>query len=1504
MDAGAIEDESAADPRYAVLVMAGAATAAVGLGHGQEQQNNSKPDWHIADSAAQAAAQAVDPAAEGGGASRAATCAHSMSLLSGASGSPAPAPPGWAGLAQVATGSTSQERQPTSEQQHGSCTEPSTPGADPAELMQATYWQSLQQQQQPMQQSLRQHMDPQLAPGSRHRTPSSSAQASPSRQMLPAQLLLQDVQRMDAVAGSTGPGISAALQGVEGSPASPFSPNSTDLLQQLQELQQQVAALTRQANRSTGSLPSASSPAKLSGQHASQGPGQSAGRGGLANPGSSVLDSARMRQLQALQHAQQQMSPQHSPSGLGMPHAGMALFNRVDNASSLTSNSFDSRASSARPARAATPGHPLDGQAARRAGSRLAGTLSAQPGQTAGYYRPDSTADVQPGVHDTHMNSATTWQQLMNRMLARPSAGPTLADLEDIGGAASDTQPDSRAHATGQPMRSQMDSAVHSMYQQGSIGPSAGAGSQHLYAGTAASHAASALPAGVQAMQVPPAQQLPTAPQYAGQPTNRLGVSHMARHDVWHPPAGHPDLQGASTASAWPASGQHTVHSARGTAYTSHPSGVHAPAADAHMQAFPLPAHGHQPAALSGGLTFNPVASAQPAQSGVPAATPVQQPGPTAQNQHSPATPAPGTFMQAMQDAALPVQAAAASTAALQQPAAQPQATVLFDVSGTGAVSKPSSPGLQVGQIPAPMPMTEQQQLEYLVRLQHLQLLQVQMQAPWPHGGPLGFAGLPSAALQAPPHLATLWGLPALHPGMQLQHMLLAQPGTVGHSAAAPTAHPAPAGAVPGAAAVAVNTLHADASALHQAHSGSMQRPLAEHGSQPAIAARGNSSQAPIPAAPSPFAAAAAASGSIDSTTSWLSTWMPLSRRSTGQHVAVPLQHSQDAAAVGLSAAELVTAGAGSSDGWIPVRQPVLPTSMLQLALFPVTAPLAAVVGGSSLMLQALWAVGSTATSASVWSAHSAAMACVRISQYQLLVLLCCLTAAAAAAQAAGSVAAAAARTSRLVVQVADREARMFGRAAAVVAFTDMRQLCRQLATQPLLLVQGQQAAQVHMQPAHSSPASTAASLPSTGSAALGTEHDSAAGAPSSTRTFSRGLSGLLGGLFGTAAGGPVRSHLGSTRSTPRASLSISRRCSGSGGPMQLPGGHAAAGTLASTVQDGAAPCGTVSGVSPIPSSQELMVHARQHSTSMRLSASVHGAAAGPSGVPGVSARTLILYDSLAVVSGLWAGMWMRLWLLFMLQGPLASARIWLAAAKTAVQVSAAATVATTKTAMQAAWALSHLSLVVLGSAAATSASGPSGRPFQSSSAAAVGAPARTTWGLGLMGHPSAGAAVLAMLQWLWMQAARPWFSMWCYLGAAVASSVPGGLAAAKIVSRWRASALTAFAALSAAFSQALVWLGSIQDAGLFSRAGMQATRNKGLQLAGLLAAWLLSWGVGMAEGVTVLVAEWVLKDVPPVGKAAVYGSARMIKGLVVEASRQSGQLAGQLLEAWRLHNA
>jgi hypothetical protein len=106
------------------------------------------------------------------------------------------------------------------------------------------------------------------------------------------------------------------------------------------------------------------------------------------------------------------------------------------------------------------------------------------------------------------------------------------------------------------------------------------------------------------------------------------------------------------------------------------------------------------------------------------------------------------------------------------------------------------------------------------------------------------------------------------------------------------------------------------------------------------------------------------------------------------------------------------------------------------------------------------------------------------------------------------------------------------------------------------------------------------------------------------------------------------------------------------------------------------------------------------------------------------------------------------------------------------------------------------------------------------------------------------------------------------------------------------------------AISDTSLWLGSVrEDAGLFSRSGLKAVASKGLQLAGLVVGWFLSMWLGVAERLAVLVAEYALKDASPVSRAAVYGCVRMIKGLLVEASKQSGLLAGQLFEAWQVHD-
>jgi hypothetical protein len=288
--------------------------------------------------------------------------------------------------------------------------------------------------------------------------------------------------------------------------------------------------------------------------------------------------------------------------------------------------------------------------------------------------------------------------------------------------------------------------------------------------------------------------------------------------------------------------------------------------------------------------------------------------------------------------------------------------------------------------------------------------------------------------------------------------------------------------------------------------------------------------------------------------------------------------------------------------------------------------------------------------------------------------------------------------------------------------------------------------------------------------------------------------------------------------------------------------------------------------------------------------------AAGSSGVPGMPASLLVVYDSLAVVSGLWAGMWLRVCLLLGLQAPLDGCRMWLHAFSTWVHMSAAAAAASTRTVMQLAWVLGQLSLVILGTASAQHARSAQGDVARKS---------HQGWFL-QVGGPAAATA-LAVLQWVWQQCylviARQVGVCW-HLASSFLAAVPGGgvlIQHGAVISTY-ASAV--FAALAAAFSSTCAWLQSVRSqTGLFSKGGMQAMAGQAMQLAMLLMAWLLTRVWIVAEAVAGMAAEWLLRDVSPVGRAAVFGSAKMIKGLVVEAGRQSGMLAQQLFEAWRAHH-
>lgn len=753
----------------------------------------------------------------------------------------------------------------------------------------------------------------------------------------------------------------------------------------------------------------------------------------------------------------------------------------------------------------------------------------------------------------------------------------------------------------------------------------------------------------------------------------------------------------------------------------------------------------------------------------------------------------------------------------------------------------------------------QQQQLDYFVCLQQLQQLQLQLQMQmFSAAAPL--PGLPMALPPAPP---ALWAMPQAYlPGamqpVAAQH-LLAQPAVTLQSLQQPDAVPAALTAAPGAApAGGAGRQSSTGDGLSGVLSGS-----------------------------------AATAGDMQ---------LLLRRLSAGGDTA----GNTTATAAQQPESTVMLSPAG---GWL---------------LYPVTRPLALAAGAGSIVLRGAWSLSCAVASATSWSAHSAALVFVTFSQYQLLLLLCCLTMAAAAAGAAWAAAVAVVSTGGLLLRLADREARLIGRAAAAVAFTPLGSLCLTLATQPLVLMQSELTGSEHpvLRAASSSPAADGGRLSQTAGAATTNPADSASDATtrsSTTRSLSRRLSQVLGSLmFGRAVavqgGAPLPpthpSASSHAASPPALSAHCSRRSSLQGDQRCInTASQLAGGVSGSFLAAGAPEAGRSHRVS-----QELIVLPEQPPgsalTSPFVAASnraqqpaetITAATAGMhGGLAGVSPRTLVLYDSLSVVSGLWAGLWLRLWLLVAVQAPLAGCSIWLAAAKTSAATSVAAAAASTQTCLRVVWYLAHVSLAVLGTASRTASSADTSAATKPATASQQDKAGRS---LGSVLVSSGAASILFALQFVCVFVQQK--------GAALAAALPGGTPLVQLLMGLSTCVHSAGTALAAGVSSMTLWLsglwGSVQTDGLY---GAQSTLQtlfaaQGLSMLALLQAVLLRFaalGFRLAESLVVMVAEWALRDVPPVGRAAVYGSARMTKNLVVEAGKQSVSLAGQLLEAWRAH--
>jgi hypothetical protein len=238
--------------------------------------------------------------------------------------------------------------------------------------------------------------------------------------------------------------------------------------------------------------------------------------------------------------------------------------------------------------------------------------------------------------------------------------------------------------------------------------------------------------------------------------------------------------------------------------------------------------------------------------------------------------------------------------------------------------------------------------------------------------------------------------------------------------------------------------------------------------------------------------------------------------------------------------------------------------------------------------------------------------------------------------------------------------------------------------------------------------------------------------------------------------------------------------------------------------------------------------------------------------------------------------------------------------------MSAAAAGASAQTVLQVSWYLARLSLVVLGAAKASAANAA-----QQSDAAAAAAPGGLSPGTSsawLPAMPSLVLSVLPVFQWAWVQVLAVWSSCGSFLRVAINATGPRGKALGDVLGSGYAYVSSALTALAAAASSLLLSMRASPTvkggAGLFSKAGLQEVGIRGFWLAGQLMAWAVTCAFALLERAAGYGAEWALRDVPPVGRAAVYGSVGMIKGLVVEVGRQSSLLAAQLFEAWKAHNA
>jgi hypothetical protein len=262
---------------------------------------------------------------------------------------------------------------------------------------------------------------------------------------------------------------------------------------------------------------------------------------------------------------------------------------------------------------------------------------------------------------------------------------------------------------------------------------------------------------------------------------------------------------------------------------------------------------------------------------------------------------------------------------------------------------------------------------------------------------------------------------------------------------------------------------------------------------------------------------------------------------------------------------------------------------------------------------------------------------------------------------------------------------------------------------------------------------------------------------------------------------------------------------------------------------------------------------------------------------------SLIVADSVCVISGMWVGLGLRLWGLATIRVPYETARIWTSAAWHGAAMGLALSRAAGYYVFQLFWCIMHMSLVIVVHArshlhlpfgAALAAAGPIVR-----SASIVSYQASLLWWKHL-GGPVVAAAGSQLY--------------------ATAGAIPGGLPGLHllqaVLSIWGSAV---YAALHGAGSAAHWLLTADEEA--VQRVNFQQVMMQGLGMTVSAAIWFAGQICAHAERLLAVSAARVLHGAPPVAQAAVWGSAGMLKRLVVEVSQQSWLLAAQMYHAWML---